>query len=1289
MIGESEGNQDQWDILSGNKQPISLGYFGRVDVAPVNQFKEYMALASMHDADFTGSRKQLLLYPLDGETSGQITIRPAGEDEKNRLPFQPAGGGNPYFCCLSILNINQQVKDRMLHQLGYEKGIRQIAKCISQQLDQFAAEPAAIQKGWKLNHAVMGLLGTEDLCIITLSDHFEMLTGAINHCRGLIDKNNPGTPPVVVNSHSILMVDYGVQLEDAEQTLRWGTAIAEIHFSLKTAEGKFYLQQLLKDIEAHASGYPVKLETRMGEYDAVIRCPASALGPYLYSYNGEMNYRNVEYRSKVYQSETILYTEEASVKIEVELGDKQADSPRQSDTDSVNSMKEYLEDAVKQINKSILGTEDDPHGDTAYIRQMLFRLLKDFMQISSIPFGGTFQQDLHIQFQASVNAVEYAAHMYHETKVAGPKAQTKFDTTVSRIIDALSNSMQAASQIDRLCFEEQPSHLLNTGAYHKVLVAYYGIVKEFLTIIYALPHQKDSQQPLLIPLLSFGYTRVIQSEMFDTFYKASGRDTPARLICIILPYQALTNVPKYIGPLAHEIFHYATPTDRTLRNDAVGKCLTAAALKLFLSEAASGIPELPEPFGLYIFNRYRQDFLNVVDGMFQNTMVNIRQFEDSQPFAFRADGKTDKRQATRSDLLFSSMYYALTPQQTGSPQEALYCESWLELRSLLRKRKDVDEAVQTFFQMNLSEEDARTHAFRCYHKNLALNAHAIQRYLFTYEMALREIPPDLFDIFCVMHGKANELKAKQYLWQIHSIRSDRLYYYSTGEDDRTVAYLGGNPIRIGLILDYLIFGALDEKKLQDLGMRRERIKKLLQSWYGKDLSGQSGRQAQEREKNLRAITNDYARYDTESFFANIMLGSYFQQIWEQLSLLLQIECIEKKITKLTDFYRRYYDALDCADEALDTTSIFDLAIQMIETYQQQPKLDRLLVNQDSTLVQKSVAGPSGYLTTRGSERKFELRALSPASLQDCVLRAYEYMHLYELKAPIWFRGQRLERWDLFPVVMRKYNEHGFLREMRRVLTLAKGKILPQGRDFCKAEWLALLRHYEFPANLLDWSEDLLTALYFALEDWIKDRSKPLEGDAAIYMLNPILFNLASNMLARERELQQTSAVREDYQKSRERLLTYLQTGQDNGLDYAIPLFNSNEDTLQYARYFDLSLKEEPESSKIYLPIAARTPANNDRMKMQSGAFTFCDVLAKIDDKTDSYRAHELTCIQNDYFASIRKDIPSPIPFLFKIILNSSNSQEFVRYIHAIGMRKYRVYPELVSLKEDIVTQGFG
>lgn len=1314
IIGNGRHEPGRWDTLSENKRPVSLGYFGRVDAVRVEQFRDYMDIASTHNAGFTGNRKQLLLYPLNMSASSQVRFQEFEEADAERLPFQPADGSGrrPCFCCLSILNIDQTVKQRVCG-TDYSQGIRKIAGQISAQIDAYAHGSGDGTEVW-LPYEVMGLLGTEDLCVIFLSDSFDAIYNGINCLRRL---EMAGGTRVLDNSHSIMVVDFSGRAEKP----KWGNAMAELHFSLKSADGLKYIREVQEAIAQHGDRQSVVLESQIGEYDATIRCPAELLGDYLYGYGQMLNYVTAPYRNAAYQSETLLFknidpTDEKS--IQVPLDPVPVDGSLQFGEQLAGEMVGQVKDAIKEICQCLEDPEEfeDPedirrgwqHTNSSYVSQALHRLLKDFMRTVSIPTGGMFQHDLSIQFQVAIHAIVHIAQKYAAERESNDQAQRSFDEKFSQIVEAMSKSMQAASQIDRLRFEEQRSHIQNTGAYHKVLLAYYGIVKAILELVYTVPRSPSSRQAVLIPLLSFGHTQIIYSYHFNSFYQETpdAKPVPAKLICITLPYQALSNIPKYIGPLTHEIFHYSSPANRINRNREAGRCLTAIAFRCFLDQTAVDADQ----FGMYIFNRYRRAFRDTVNEMFDVIQGNLENKHRA-----RIKNRPGDEPAISLDSIFKGVRMALTPS-FSDPRERqrqtmeLYLEGWATLRSKLEALHGVDKVTANVFMLKSSKDEKKTdkketdkkeamdRIRQIYQSCSGPMSQTIQAFLSTYETFLREIPPDLFDVNCIMHDEGREDQAQQYLWQIHRIRRDKLYYNGrlwVGEDFITI---DGNSLRFGAVLDHLIFGRFKDSSIKAFGTRIRQIEEKLESWYGGN-----GAQAREQKKNREAIALDYKKYSTESLFANVMIQKNINQVDKQVKSLTDDPGAEKIMHSLSGFYREYYKILDSEGEAKRISDQFNLNIRIIEFYQCQQTLSALCRMCIKAPVSSEEDEESDTLRVRYRASECKIEVFDPSELSRAVTRVYEVMCPKDSIAPLWFRGQSDQDWSLLPNIMRPIKDgdgketvgrDGFLLGMRKMLTLAQAKILPQGEHYHGAEWLALLQHHGFKTTLLDWSENFHSALYFAIEPWGDSNEEP-EKDASVRVLNPILYNLAKDMLEKEEEKEKNrdDGTEEAYNQSVDRLRSYLMNGWDKGEQYAIPLFAGDRCEEKYKCYFDLSIDHKTGEKEVKLPIAAMTPSTSERMRMQAGVFTFCDVRAKpqCKDGTWSYSVNDISNIQRKYVEKASEIFEAEVnirPFLFNIVLNYKSYKKFVQYLRAIGMRKYRMYPELTSLAKDIMAQSF-
>ncbi len=943
------------------------------------------------------------------------------------------------------------------------------------------------------------------------------------------------------------------------------------------------------------------------------------------------------------------------------------------------------------IEGYLFGKDHKKEKDVSYIGMVLYRLLKDYMRVSSIPFGETLQEDLLIQLKTSVEALVVAAEEFHHAKNCG-RATRIFDERFSHIVDAVSCSIQAASQMDRLCFEEQRSHLDNTGAYHKVLLAYYGIVKDVLALIYMIPRKRECTQSVLVPLLSFGHTPVVCSCSYEAHYDG----LPAKLVCITMPYQAFTNLPKYIGMLVHELFHYSAPSDRGKKNETAGMCLTAAAFLRFLTLLGEMIFPDGRIGGHTLFYQWPQLVLESVHTMFETIHNNQKE----QYAAFLHWDKPDLPELP-SAIFFQTIREALTPCADSPLKQAvedLYCRTWLLLREKLMRLGEVSGATAALFALDgtLSSEEALLFIRERYRLLLPHARKQIQSNLFAYERALCELPPDLFDIDFVLSGESNDEKVKQYLWQIHSIRSDK----RVNADIETTQY-DGNDIRIGALLDYFVFGLFGQEKCRSFSFsqRQAILDEKLSEWFDNSQE-RTPYQKEERRKAAMETRLGYGVYQSESLFAAIMLRDYFIPVRWQLAKLQEHPEARSMIRKLSRFYIRYCKTLDHESGAKKEAALFDLSIEMMESFQAQPSLEEL--NRLCWQVHGQEEMPEISCDPVGSNKwitgTLEFRAFHPKDLSRQIISAYHSLCPNGKNVPLWFRGESKADRTMMPGIMRKsesYAEDGFVPGMRKLTTLAKAKILPRGEHFHQAEWLALLQHYGFKTNLLDWSENFTTALFFATEKWQNSEKAP-KNDAVIHILNPILLNLAAEMLEERRG---KNAHPASFQKAMDVLCTYLRTGKESSPFYPIPLFTSSEEYLDlqgkplYSPYYDFGFCER---TRIF-PLAAATPMNSDRIKAQTGAFVFFPLHAKprkMKGNPATYRYADLYRLQKKYFVAMYQErkrdpsLPLPIPFLCKVSLNASRYMEFVDYIRAIGLRKFQIYPELDNLVKDIEMQSF-
>ncbi len=1221
--------------------PVCLGYMGRVDVQKVYKFKDYLEIASKRGAEYACTRKQLLIYQIDRKFDQAIGIaeyhKGDGSDtpdlNSGQLPFYSLRTRKPSALgCCSVLNISQRLQTNSL---------KENAKLLNDNLKKVQARLR--EAGMDLDFAITGLLGGEDFCLIFLSDCFKAISEAVSEIQKILSvaEDTGENIPLVDNTHSMLMIDC------SGKECEWGDARAQIFFSTRSKAGISYLSNVYHQLCGSNNKVDISFEGCYGEYDAVIRCPARLLTRDLYcGQNGLLSYDNPDYQISVYQSETIVYPFGCGLLPEKQLAAK----------DSVHldqNLNGFMERNMREITRNILGEKKDKYQVLAYIELTLYRLLKDYRRIMADPFNVRLHADLTLQFETAVNAIVVASRSCGAGSGGVISFELNdFNNKFDLIINALNNTMLIGGQVDRFYFNEQPSYLQNTGSYHKILLAYYGFIKDVLQLLYSVKRDGKSSQSLLVPLLSFGLTPIINSQSFSSCIRKEGeeQEIPAKLLCIKLPYQALANPPKYLGILVHEIFHYLDPPWVDVWNKSLAAGLARIAICEFTGILATGLSDV---FVAQNFSsRFYQTYAELVDSVAEQTIEEI--FSRNE---WLGGACPDHLRSA----LFEWFDFHRIPE-TASYK--FYCRIWKNVHIQLCS-VDVDPVVRKLFE--LDETDDLDGAFARRVQSVP-DFYPLRNLLSCYFGAMAEVVADLFDVGTVLHGQSKAEWAKQFFWQIYSTQSDLLLGGEAAAplSEPDAGLLLANVIRFGILMDYFLGPGTPES-------RGNRFAEVLKEWC-LDANDQN-----RFERAQTAFRRDYKIYLAFESFYTDRERKFLDMVCAATESVAETPNGAEIIEKISRFYLRYCKLMgdshkkDKDHEKLNGDG-FDLCADFIAAYQIQSDIRDLKVSVPPAPSPYQPAAAAPAPTPILTPWPWKQYAEYPAELSHAVSSACKAMAVNGKVPLLWYRGQRNKHSETLPGILReKYGKTdcSVLTRFRQELRFARAQILPLGADFTKAGWLAFLQHHGFSTNILDFSESFYPSLYFAIHRWIEKPEELPEYDSHISLLNPVLFNLAMCALD-ERDTEET-----DGEPLFQRLAKYLQEGTlEDGVYLQIPLFSQDEDGNEddYKYYF--SWDEAAASDlKPQRPRAAFIPRNSERMRRQTGQFVFYDL------RDGERPSMEKLC--EEYMELVTERGLQPIPFLYKININRFAHKSFVDYAKAIGLRKYQVYPEVENLAKDV------
>lgn len=398
--------------------------------------------------------------------------------------------------------------------------------------------------------------------------------------------------------------------------------------------------------------------------------------------------------------------------------------------------------------------------------------------------------------------------------------------------------------------------------------------------------------------------------------------------------------------------------------------------------------------------------------------------------------------------------------------------------------------------------------------------------------------------------------------------------------------------------------------------------------------------------------------------------------------------------------------------------IFGLNIQMIHHFQYQSsfqELDEKRKEWGSQMAgQKYVRGVwspkmvkipetrriSGEITERNFSWKY--KAGSAGVLEDLIAEITGQLQtcgrkvLGDLEYPVWYRGQQSSEYKLLPSLMRKYGErkkrarnpddfsllHFLREEFEEFKFRADGTYEAIDRvGYTDSDYIALMQHYSVASNFLDWTEDALSALYFALEGFIDENAGKTKGDAALYVFSPSLYNFARNrMLLLEME------------KKKDTGIPLLEEATFDGIQPGIPNLTMSYNDEKY-RIFLLGDKEYGEKGRyrsvqrmekmvMSLPMAVYVSRLNKRIQAQSGIFVAYNIYTS----PDAYGRFDFIAleeVQSVYLKEFSKSSET-FPFLYKIVIDEGKREEIAKWVKAFGMSKEKCYPELQNIGERIM-----
>ena len=1006
---------------------------------------------------------------------------------------------------------------------------------------------------------------------------------------------------------------------------------------------------------------------------------------------------------------------------------------------------------------------------------------------------------------------------------------------LSKLVRALHQQISHISTSNKLFFREQETHFGYTAQHDLIIHAFYDIIKRLIGYIYSYTDQK--RQSFLFPLVNFQAENRIVSKIYteeteDFFTKCWPSKIRPRIMVIRIPLDGVENLMYYLPMLVHEVYHYAAPRERELRNLYLAKVVIDQTLRVgfmatFTDFALCVAKEggfkrvdntiIKDRMGRE-FDRYLSPIIyrficenegKILKGLkeyyFQNAESEEKQAEFMNHSILRrwftnwlqqwlCDAKKREREAEGKN--------AVIPDDRYENLSDLYPNLFPQIIRVLR------EVVEENKKADLSEYE------KVFYNTLKEYQESMERSLNSSETADPNNDGKLLQCITqeITHYADDSYEYKELLKQLDEIMPDMAMVTTVGMPasgymlqtalDLDKQFFGGREfvtdhIRFGAVLHWLLKKKVGpEPVASDVEKVREKEKKF---WEKIDKTFKEEKQAFKKLylASYRLVTQGYTEKNSDREEARILkraevwcvsfqlmydryvrgigaysicearswIDSYIEKGMVEDSLkLMDAYKLEERRKCFEEPYHQYLEILnrdtnnDNKEQSEHQLTLFALSIQTILKFQRHQTLkdlNKLLPPErrdDSNGGEETANQYSIDLEPR-LQYRYSAKVTSmdqyEHTIQMALDRLYQYREADGLSEAtgMWYRGVSHAEYPVLPSGFVHFGEdagrlnNGVRRRDKKLFSFlesvqhhyetfryaAEGSSpdISPSQYYNTFNYLTLMQHYRQHTNLLDWSEDFFAATYFALEDEINindlyeyeqqvgKREKHLpnrEADAALYILDPLRFNIACQQIEEaesdkkifdvksfELGLVRANIPNLSINENRTPFAEYydlyrLKRGDLQGIisvkSTSVPMVpnkNVEQDiSLKHLREYRFTCGTEANQQIInfHLPRAVYAAKLNSRIRAQSGlfvAFSLKSVPAVWNNKdipTDAvtpglFNYQALEKIQDYYM-----DVMGKNPFIMKIIIPASMKQYLGELYYELGLSKERIYPEM-------------
>lgn len=1158
------------------------------------------------------------------------------------------------FVGLTLVSIDEQVKEKLLSAVDSQTNL--FVERISAYIDGSANNDGSANiKG--LNdidnfiYEVFATLNGDDLCFVTLFDDIGTYMHFIEELQLLKYTGESGEEINLFDAiYSFISTPY---LESNEDLFKECTGYASIQITYNFKQSAQYIigtilnvLELLDDNGKVKEQYKddVQVYTSLGEYDIVIHLPINLLTEKLYTdilnpQNAAFYKHNIEqchtrfFKNTEYDKYTVIYVSNNTEKSDNAKGDNAKDDNAKDDNAKGDKGKS-VDDIIKENMQKLETAIGEPACFNFY--NLYNTLSCDFQKASIVgKHDKIMYDDMKMQYQAIINI---------SCALIKDQANTKYSEMYKYIdiydfaLDLIHIFKQTIYRVKQTnMFEKLSAQSLfrDVAVYDKMISCYYYIVKEILAYIYKAGNANQSS---LTPFISFEAVPKVKSYLLQV-----PTDSQEKILSIKLPQESYYKPHKYIPLLFHELGHYINPKNRKTRNMYLFVIIVVVSLQEYLVQTNTVLDK-----GV-LLQELLVDFIKDLQGLWNGEKSNYQ------------------RLVTANEVMFGSTWDEFSNDMICIMNTVITGKS----NNITLNYNDIITYITDFLN---KFKNSKSPQIKCANTCENVQWEQIESYLRSVLMGLREAIADTFMMYYV------RMTLSEYLALTVSVRIDSTFAFTD------VSEL--SQVRLGAIFMLTLC-----KNLQETDLNTYDVDKNITDVQIVDVCLKLTHTTEDEiTKYLDIIKNSIKEYQKVWWPMNRLFRKLLNTV-----IFSDAEDAQKSFGAFWNLLHQ--DNKLALDNKKYITWINITLKQTTLSKLQEIKKDRNLSEQTETCEYAKLN--NAYINTYSNTRKqgtqthsIDVPTYTVNALEN-LIPTLKAVHDVLGDGVLWYRGQASNKWNLKSIMFRnvevnskahieciKQEVERLIHEYNDFVALSAESVELTGIIRTEADWLAYMQHYFIGTNFLDWSEQPLTSLYFALENYFVHPCKNSDAalstctaisdncykdDTVLWVLNPTKMNT----LFHGNSIVPNLSIKENADLNKQFLITN-----------AVSNINASASVCNVSDFINK-----------HLPKAITTSRISNHIQAQKGHFVAYDMHFADDNAMDNFSDADIACIyktianlEECHQAFFKQPGYDYAPFLAKIIIPYHLKEATADYVKQMGVSLSTIYPELKNIGIDITTK---